>query len=110
MRSIGLSGFKVSLIFVIQMFFVNLLAYGASIPLAKLAIDNYGSNITDPLERVKLSLYTMTYRSSLSLFSICPITLYLGLFVLIITIIATFVPLIKIMSQKIINVINEREE
>lgn len=52
MRSIGLSGFKVSLIFVIQMFFVNLLAYGASIPLAKLAIDNYGSNITDPLERV----------------------------------------------------------
>ena len=100
MRSIGLSGFKVSLIFVIQMFFVNLLAYGASIPLAKLAIDNYGSNITDPLERVKLSLYTMTYRSPL----------YLGLFVLIITIIATFVPLIKIMSQKIINVINEREE
>ena len=100
MRSIGLSGFKVSLIFVIQMFFVNLLAYGASIPLAKLAIDNYGSNITDPLEKVKLSLYTMTYRSPL----------YLGLFVLIITIIATFVPLIKIMSQKIINVINEREE
>ena len=42
----------------------------------------------------------MTYRSPL----------YLGLFVLIITIIATFVPLIKIMSQKIINVINEREE
>ena len=100
MRSIGLSGLKVSLIFVIQMFFVNLLAYGASIPLAKLAIDNYGSNITDPLEKVKLSLYTMTYRSPL----------YLGLFVLIITIIATFVPLIKIMSQKIINVINEREE
>ena len=100
MRSIGLSGFKVSLIFFIQMFFVNLLAYGISLPIAKYAINSYGANIMDPLGKVHLSLYTLTNRTPI----------YLAIFVLAITLISSIIPLLKIMSQKIINVINEREE
>lgn len=99
MRSIGLTGFKVSLIFLIQMFFINLIAYGVSIPLAKYAIESYGSNLTDALGEIQLTMYTMTYRTPI----------YLAIFVILITTFSTFLPLIKIISQKIINVINERE-
>lgn len=100
MRSIGLTGFKVSLIFLIQMFFINLIAYGISIPIAKYAIEYYGSNLTDALGEIHLTMYTMTYRTPM----------YLAIFVVLITTLSTFLPLIKIISQKIINVINEREK
>lgn len=100
MRSIGLTGFKVSLIFLIQMFFINLMAYGISIPIANFAINYYGSNLTDALGEINLTMYTMTYRTPL----------FLAIFVVIITTISTFLPLIKIISKKIINVINERDK
>ena len=86
MRSIGLTGFKVSLIFLIQMFFINLIAYGVSIPLAKYAIESYGSNLTDALGEIQLTMYTMTYRTPI----------YLAIFVILITTFSTFLPLIKI--------------
>ena len=100
MRSIGLSGYKVSSIFIIQSLFINLLAFIISIPIAMKLIELYGSNITDPLGEINLSLYTLTYRSPIVLlaFTIC------------VTFISTFIPLIKIMSQKIINIINERDK
>ena len=99
MRSIGLSGSKVSLLFIIQSLCINLLAYFVSIPIAMQFIELYGRNITDPLGEISLSLYTLTYRS--------PIILLL--FTIIVTFISTFIPLIKIMSKKIINIINERD-
>lgn len=99
MRSIGLSGSKVSLIFIIQSLFINLFAYCVSIPISMKLIELYGRNITDPLGEISLSLYTLTYRS--------PIILLI--FTIIVTFISTFIPLIKIMSKKIINIINERD-
>ncbi len=99
LRSIGLNGKKVSLIFIIQALFVNLLAYIASIPIANYVINAYGSNIKDSLGEISLSLYTLTYRSPVILF----------IFILLITIISTIVPLFNIMRKKIINVINERD-
>lgn len=100
MRSIGLTGFKVSLIFLIQMFFINICAYGISIPIANFAINYYGSSLTDALGEINLTMYTMTYRTPL----------FLAIFVIIITTISTFLPLMKIISKKIINIINERDE
>lgn len=100
MRSIGLNGFKVSLIFIIQALFVNILSYLASLPLANEVIKWYGSTITNSLNEIELSMYTLTYRSPIILF----------VFIISITLISAFIPLIKIMSKKIINVINERDE
>lgn len=100
MRSIGLNGKQVSTIFIIQMLFINLLAYCISIPLAHYAIQYFGSGITDALGEIQLALYTMTYRTPL----------YLLVFVILITAISTSIPLFKIMSQKIINVINDRDK
>ena len=99
LRSIGLSGMKTSLIFIIQALFVSLVAYIISIFLANYVITFYNSGITDELGVITLFMYTMTYRTPL----------YLLIFVLVITGISTILPLYKIMSQKIIDVINERE-
>ncbi len=100
MRSIGLTGFKVSLIFLIQMFFINFIAYGISIPTANFIINSYGSNLTDALGEIKLTMYTMTYRTPI----------YLAIFVTVITTFSTFLPLLKIITKKIINVISERDK
>ena len=99
LRSIGLSGNKVSLIFIIQTLFVNILSYLASIPIAYYVINLFGSNIMDGLGEIHLSMYTLTYRSPL----------ILAIFILIITLFSTILPLIKIMRRKIIDVINERD-
>ena len=99
LRSIGLSGFKVSLIFIIQALFICLIAYIISLFLANFVITYYNSGITDELGVITLYMYTMTYRTPL----------YLIIFVILISFISTIVPLLKIMSQKIIDVINERE-
>lgn len=99
LRSIGLSGIKVSIIFIIQALFVTLIAYGFSIFLAKYVISVYNSGITDELNLISLYMYTLTYRTPV----------YLLIFVILITFISTCIPLYKIMSQKIIDVINERE-
>lgn len=99
LRSIGINGKKVSLIFLLQSLFVNILAYLISLPISRKVIEIFGSNITDPLGEIKLSLYTTTYRTPI----------YLIIFIVAITIISTIIPLINIMSKKIINIINERE-
>ena len=98
LRSIGLSGTKVSTIFLIQTLLVNILSYFISLPIAKEIVNSYGGNLTDPLGEIKLTMYTMTNRS--------PIILMI--FIVVMTIISTIIPLIKIISNKIINIINER--
>ncbi len=100
LRSIGLSGVKVSLIFILQTVTVNLLAYGLAVFLSSKFIPFYNSSITDVTGKIILYLYTLTYRTPV----------YLLIFVLVMTITCTILPLIKIMSQKIIDVINEREK
>ena len=100
LRSIGLSGVKVSLIFIIQTLVVNILAYFLAVKLASEFIPLYNSTITDTTGSIILYMYTMTSRTPI----------YLLVFVLVMTIVCTVLPLIKIMSQKIIDVINEREK
>ena len=100
LRSIGLSGVKVSLIFILQTVTVNLLAYGLAVYLSSLFIPFYNSSITDVSGKIILYMYTLTYRTPV----------FLLIFVLVMTITCTILPLIKIMSQKIIDVINEREQ
>lgn len=99
LRSIGLSGLKVSFIFIIQALFVNLVAYLLSMVISNYVITFYNSGLHDELNLISLYMYTFTYRTPL----------YLLLFVLAMTLISTTFPLSKIMSQKIIDVINERE-
>jgi len=99
LRSIGLSGLKVSFIFIVQALFVNLIAYGLSMVIANYVISFYNSGLHDELNLISLYMYTFTYRTPL----------YLLLFVLAMTLISTSIPLMRIMSQKIIDVINERE-
>ena len=98
-RSIGLSGFKVSLIFIFQTLIVCLLAYGVALFVGNYAINLYNSTLMDDLNLIHLSMYMMTYRSPI----------YLLIFLTVITTVAMFVPLYKIMSQKIIDVISERD-
>lgn len=98
-RSIGLSGFKVSLIFIFQTLIVCLIAYGIALFVGNYAINLYNSTLMDDLNLIHLSMYMMTYRSPI----------YLLIFLLVITTVAMFVPLYKIMSQKIIDVISERD-
>lgn len=100
LRSIGLSGGKVSLIFILQTITVNLLAYGLAVYLSSLFIPFYNSSITDSTGKIILYMYTLTYRTPV----------FLLIFVLVMTITCTILPLIKIMRQKIIDVINEREQ
>ncbi len=99
LRSIGLSGVKVSFIFIIQALIVNIISYGISIFGAMKVLGFYNNGITDELNLITLDMYMMTYRTPLFLF----------IFVIFITLISTIAPLYKIMSQKIIDVINERE-
>lgn len=100
LRSIGLSGTKVSLIFIIQTLFVNLIAYGIAVAVSSQIIPLYNSTITDNLGIITIYMYTFTYRTPV----------YLLIFVVAITLFSTIIPLLKIMSQKIIDVINEREK
>ena len=100
LRSIGLSGVKVSLIFILQTVSVNLIAYAIAVKLADWFIPIYNSSITEVTGKIILYMYTLTYRTPV----------YLLIFVLVMTITCTILPLIKIMSQKIIDVINEREK
>ena len=100
LRSIGLSGVKVSLIFILQTVSVNLIAYAVAVRLAQWFIPLYNSQITDTTGKVILYMYTLTYRTPV----------FLLIFVLVMTISCTVLPLLKIMRQKIIDVINEREK
>ena len=100
LRSIGISGGKVSLIYIFQTAIICTLAYILSLILANIAINIYSNTIYDSLNLIKMPMYMLTYRSPLIL---------LG-FLIIITFVALAYPLFRIMSQKIIDVINERED
>lgn len=100
MRSIGLSGFKVSLIFIIQTCFVVFISYIFGLLISYQLVPYYNSGITDELNKITLYMYTYTYRSPL----------YLFIFVVIMMIISTILPLTKIMNSKIIDIINERDK
>ena len=99
LRSIGLSGVKVSSIFIIQSLIVNIISYGLAIVIANQVLTFYNTGIMDELNLITLDMYMLTYRTPL----------YLFIFVILITLISTIAPLYKIRSQKIIDVINERE-
>lgn len=99
LRSIGLSGSKVSLIFIIQTLFVNLCAYLLGIYISSKIIPLYNGTIRDELNLITLYMYSFTYRTPL----------YLFIFIIVMSLLTTLVPLYKITSQKIIDVINERE-
>ena len=99
-RSIGLSGFRVSLLFIFQTLIVCVVSYIIALFVGNYAINLFNSTIYDTENIIHLSMYMMTYRSPI----------FLLLFLLVITSLALFLPLSKIMSQKIIDVINERGE
>lgn len=99
-RSIGLSGFRVSLLFIFQTLIICLISYVIALFVGNYAITLFNSTIYDTTNVIHLSMYMMTYRSPI----------FLLIFLLVITSLALFLPLYKIMSQKIIDVINERGE
>ena len=99
-RSIGLSGFRVSLLFIFQTLIVSIISYVLALFVGNYAINIFNSTIYDTENIIHLSMYMMTYRSPI----------FLLVFLLVITSLALFLPLYKIMSQKIIDVINERGE
>ena len=99
-RSIGLSGAKVSFIFIFQTLIICFFAYIIGLVVGYYAIKIYDQTIMDNLQLIHLSMFTMTYRSPLLLI----------VFLLVITSVALVLPLAKIMRQRIIDVINERED
>ncbi len=99
-RSIGLSGGKVSLIFIFQTLIISIFSYIIALVVGNIAITMYNNTIFDNLNLIHLSMYMLTYRSPV----------YLLIFLMVITTLALFLPLYKIMRQKIIDVINERGE
>lgn len=99
LRSIGLSGGKVSFIFIFQTAVVILLSYFVGIFGGYKIVPLLNNGITDELGKVTLYLYSFTYRTPL----------YLAILVILMTAISTIIPLFKILSQKIIDVINERD-
>lgn len=99
LRSIGLSGSKVSFIFVFQCASVIILSYFLGVYGAYKIIPYLNVGITDEFNKITLYLYSFTYRTPL----------YLGIFVFIMVTISTVIPLSKILSNKIIDVINERD-
>lgn len=99
LRSIGLSGGKVAFIFVFQTASVIFLSYFLGVFGGYKIVPLLNNGITDEFGKVTLYMYTFTYRTPL----------YLALLVIGMTSISTIIPLFKILSQKIIDVINERD-
>ena len=100
LRSIGLSGGKVAFIFIFQAASVVFLAYFLGVYGGYKLVPYLNIGITDELGKITLFMYSFTYRTPL----------YLALLVILMTAISTAIPLFKILSQKIIDVINERGE
>jgi ABC-type antimicrobial peptide transport system permease subunit len=98
-RSIGLSGSKVSFIFIFQTAMISIVAWGLSLIASNFILNIFNQNIMDDLGIIRLSMYMMTYRSPI----------FLIIFLILMTGAAIFIPLYKIMSQKIIDVISERD-
>lgn len=100
LRSIGLSGGKVAFIFIFQCASVILLSYALGVVLSYNIVPLLNNGITDEFNKITLYMYTFTYRTPL----------YLALLVVAMTAISTVIPLFKILTQKIIDVINERDK
>ncbi len=99
LRSIGLSGSKVSFIFIFQTASIILLSYFLGVYGGYKVVPLLNNGITDEFGKVTLYMYSITYRTPL----------YLAVLVVIMTAISTIIPLFKILTQKIIDVINERD-
>ncbi len=99
LRSIGLSGGKVSFIFIFQTALIIFLSYFIGVYGGYKIVPLLNNGITDELGKVTLYMYSFTYRTPL----------YLALLVILMGAISTVIPLFKILSQKIIDVINERD-
>lgn len=99
LRSIGLSGGKVSFIFVFQCASMIILSYFVGVAAAYKIIPLFNNGIMDEYNKIILYIYSFTYRTPV----------YLALFVLAMLCLSTIIPLAKIMSHKIIDVINERD-
>ncbi len=99
LRSIGLSGSKVAFIFIFQSATMILLSYFLGVFASYQIIPYLNVGITDELNKITLYMYSFTYRTPL----------YLAIFVIVMTLISTIIPLIKILSNRIIDVINERD-
>lgn len=99
LRSIGLSGGKVAFIFIFQAASVILLSYFLGVYGGYKIIPLLNNGITDEFGKITLYMYTFTYRTPL----------FLAILVVIMTTISTIIPLFKILTQKIIDVINERD-
>lgn len=100
LRSIGLSGLKVSYIYIFQTLVTGIIALTVAFFVSRYAINFYNGQIMDQLQQIHLSMYSITYRTPL----------YLVIFLIIICTISLFYPLYKIMSQKIVDIINERSQ
>ncbi len=99
LRSIGLSGSKVAFIFIFQSATMIILSYFLGVYASYNIIPYLNIGITDELNKITLYMYSFTYRTPL----------YLAIFVIVMTLISTIIPLFKILSNKIIDVINERD-
>lgn len=99
LRSIGLSGSKVAFIFIFQSATMIILSYFLGVFASYKIIPYLNVGIMDELNLINLYMYSFTYRTPL----------YLAIFVIVMTLISTIIPLIKILSNKIIDVINERD-
>jgi ABC-type antimicrobial peptide transport system permease subunit len=99
LRSIGLSGGKVAFIFIFQAASVVFLAYFLGVYGGYTLVPYLNIGITDELGKITLFMYSFTERTPI----------YLALLVIAMTAISTAIPLFKILSQKIIDVINERD-
>lgn len=99
LRSIGLSGGKVAFIFIFQAASVIFLSYFLGVFGGYKIVPLLNNGITDEFGKITLYMYTFTYRTPL----------FLALLVIVMTAISTIIPLFKILTQKIIDVINERD-
>lgn len=98
LRSLGLSGKKVSIIFIVEVFVIGVIALLLAFFASRYAIDYFNSTLFDEFGLIPLTMYV---QSPLSI-------IYLSIFLIVISGLAILFPILQISKQKIIDVINER--
>jgi len=98
LRSLGLGGRKVSILFVFEVVVIGLIALAFAYFTSNHAIETFNNTLYDDFRLINLTMYT---RNPLSI-------LYLAGFLFITSGLAIFFPIFQISKQKIIDVINER--
>jgi putative ABC transport system permease protein len=98
LRSLGLSGKKVSIIFIFEVLVIGIIALTLAYVASRYAIDYFNATLFDEFGIIPLTMYV---QSSMSI-------LYLASFLVIISGLAILFPIMQISKQKIIDVINER--